>query len=153
MTETTLAPAGADAPAADPLAALGFRLNFFKLVVRDLASVQDFYARAFGMVQQGATIELPGLREVMLTLPGERFTLVLYQHTDAREIDLGSGYGPVGFLTRDVAAAQAHVVAQGGRPGRGPMDLPGMKIAFAFDPEGHEIEMIQLVRAAAPPKE
>ena len=136
-----------DTPAADPV---GFRLNFFKLVVRDLDAARRFYTRAFGLVQQGDDVVMPGLREAMLARPGDRFTLVLYQHTDGREITLGSAYGPVGFLTRNLDAALAHVVAEGATCGRGPLDLPGMKVAFVFDPEGHEIELIQMASRAGP---
>jgi len=141
------------APEQSPADAFGFRLNFFKLVVRDIDAARTFYTRAFGLVQRGADVVLPGLREVMLARPGEQFTLVLYQHTDGREIEMGSAHGPVGFLTRDLSGAMAHLVAEGAKPGRGPFDLPGMKIAFAFDPEGHEIELIQMAPATAPSQE
>jgi catechol 2,3-dioxygenase-like lactoylglutathione lyase family enzyme len=131
------------------LSALGFRLNFFKLVVRDIDAMADFYARAFGFEQRGERIRIPGLEEAMLALPGEQFTLVLYHWTDGREIDIGTGHGPVGFLTSDVDAAYAHALAHGATDMRAPLDLPGMRLAFVRDPEGHEIEMIQFKRPAA----
>ena len=138
----------AEAPIAD-LSALKFKLNFFKLIVRDLDTVQKFYADTFGF-QQRSRIALPGLEEVMLALPGEQFTLVLYRHTDGREVDIGTGYGPVGFLTRDVDAAVAHALANGASLVAPPREIGSMRLAFVKDPEGHEIEMIQFVRPAAP---
>jgi lactoylglutathione lyase len=137
----------AEAPVTD-LSALKFRLNFFKLIVRDLDEMQKFYADTFGF-EERSRIALPGLEEVMLALPGEQFTLVLYRHTDGRELDIGSGYGPVGFLTRDVDAAVAHALASGASLVAAPRDLGSMRLAFVKDPEGHEIEMIQFVRPAA----
>lgn len=133
------------------LAPLGFRLNFFKLVVRDLDAMVAFYRRAFGFEIRNR-IDLAGLQEVMLALPEDRFMLVLYHHTDGREIAIGNAYGPVGFVTRDVDAAMAHAVASGATPGRGPIDMPGMRIGFVDDPEGHEIEMVQIVRPEAAPR-
>jgi lactoylglutathione lyase len=134
---------------APALSALGFSLNFFKLVVRDIDAMADFYARAFGFEQRGERLRFPGIEEAMLALPGEQFTLVLYHWTDGREIAIGTGHGPVGLLTRDVDAAYAHALAHGATDMRAPIDLPGMRLAFVRDPEGHEIEMIQLKRPAA----
>lgn len=138
----------AEAPVTD-LSALKFKLNFFKLIVRDLDAMQRFYADTFGF-EERSRIALPGLEEVMLALPGEQFTLVLYRHTDGREIDIGSGYGPVGFLTRDVEAAVVHALANGATLVTAPREIGSMRLAFVKDPEGHEIEMIQFVRPAAP---
>lgn len=128
--------------------ALGFKLNFFKLIVSDLEAMVAFYTRTFGF-EDTRRIKLPGLEEAMLTLPGERFTLVLFHHTDGRAVEIGSGHGPVGFLTRDVDAAYAHAIANGATEQTPPREIPGMKLAFVRDPEGHELEMIQIVRPAA----
>ena len=137
-----------DAAESPTLDDLRFKLNFFKLIVRDMAAMQDFYTKTFGF-EERSRFALPALEEVMLALPGEQFTLVLYRHTDDREVDIGSGYGPVGFLTRNVDAAVAHALANGATLVAAPRDMPGMRIAFVKDPEGHEIEMIQFVRPAA----
>lgn len=144
MTDTAVA-----AAPADDLAALKFRLNFFKLIVRDIDAMVDFYKTTFGFTETNR-ITLPGLIEAMLVLPEQTFNLVLYKHTDGREIEIGSGHGPVGFVTRDADAAFARAVAKGATPVREPFSGPGMRIAFVNDPEGHEIEFIQIVRPAAP---
>ena len=143
MTQT----AAVEAPATD-LSALKFKFNFFKLIVRDLDAMQKFYADTFGF-EERSRFTLPTLEEVMLALPGEQFTLVLYRHTDGRDVEIGNGYGPVGFLTRDVDAAVAHALANGATLVAPPRDMGSMRLAFVKDPEGHEIEMIQFVRPAA----
>ena len=135
--------------ATSDLSALGFRLNFFKLVVRDVDAMAAFYARAFGFEERRDRVKVPGIEEAMLTLLGEQFTLVLYHWTDGREIAIGSGHGPVGFLTDDVDAAYAHALTSGAQPLYAPFDMASMRIAFVRDPEGHEIEMIQFRRPAA----
>lgn len=137
----------AEAPVAD-LSALKFKLNFFKLIVRDLDAMQKFYAETFGF-EERSRFTLPTLEEVMLALPGEQFTLVLYRHTDGRAVEIGSGHGPVGFLTRDVDAAYAHAIANGASELAAPRDMGPMRLAFVKDPEGHDIEMIQFVRPTA----
>ncbi|MEO5938232.1 MAG: VOC family protein [Sphingomonas sp.] len=137
----------AEAPAT-ALSTLRFKLNFFKLIVRDLDAMQKFYADTFGF-EERSRFTLPTLEEVMLALPGEQFTLVLYRHADGRDVEIGSGYGPVGFLTRDVDAAVAHALANGASVVAPPRDMGSMRLAFVKDPEGHEIEMIQFVRPAA----
>lgn len=144
---TALADTPAPPPAKD-LAALGFKLTFFKLIVRDLDAMIGFYREAFGFEVQNR-IKLPGLEEAMLVLPGQPFNLVLYHHSDGREIEIGTGHGPVGFITRDLDAALAHLLASGATHQQGPLDLPRMRLAFARDPEGHELELIQIVRPSA----
>ena len=124
---------------------LGFHLSFFKLNVRDIDRMARFYAETFGM-QETQRIDQPLFREIMLQCPGDRFTLVLFQYLDGRQIEIGSGYGPVGFMTKDIEKAIARAVAQGAVNPRGPIDLPRMRAAFLTDPEGHEIELLQTLR-------
>lgn len=139
MTEAGIAPVETDVADA---AALGFRLGFFKLVVRDLPAMVRFYTETFGF-QERDRVALPGLEEVMLALPGDRFTLVLYHHTDGRAVTIGNGHGPVGFTTADLDGAMARAFAHGATPMSGPFDLRSLRLAFIHDPEGHEIELIQ----------
>lgn len=143
MTDT----ATAEAPTTD-LPALGFKLNFFKLIVRDLEPMVAFYARTFGF-EESRRIAMDAFEEVMLNLPGDRFTLVLFQYKDGRAVDVGTGHGPIGFLTRDVDAAYARAIEQGATELHPPRGNAQMKAAFLRDPDGHEIEMIQIMRPAA----
>ena len=122
--------------------ALRFRLGFFKLVVHDLPAMERFYCDTFGFAVSNRVV-LPGLEESMLNLPGQPFTLVLFHHTDGRAVTVGNGHGPVGLTTADLDAAAARAIAHGARPLHGPHDLPGARLTFLLDPEGHEIELIQ----------
>ena len=129
---------------------LGFRLNFFKLIVNDMEAMIAFYTGAFGMVEAAPRVNLPEIEEAMLTMPGDRFTLVLYRWKDGRELAPGSAHGPVGFLTKDVDAAYARLIDHGARSLRKPFALGPMKISFVTDPEGHEVELVQFVRDERP---
>lgn len=62
---------------------------------------------------------------------------------------VGNGHGPVGFTTTDLDGAMARAFANGATPLHGPHDLPGARLVFIHDPEGHEIELIQ---RSAPPQ-
>ena len=124
-------------------------LNFFKLVVKDLPAMLEFYERAFGFTV-ARKIESPLMEEAILTLPGAdgRFSLVLYRWKDGRDITVGNGHGPVGLHTADVDAAFDHAVAQGASASVKPFSFPGARIAFVLDPEGHEVELINMARVA-----
>lgn len=126
------------------------RMIFTKLIVSDLAAMQDFYLRAFGLVNT-ETIEMEHLIEAVLRRPGDDrgFSLVLYQHKDGRELVMGNSHGPLGLLVDNVDKTYAHAVAQGAKPHRAPYDLGASRIAFVLDPDGHEIEIIR----AGPPKD
>jgi lactoylglutathione lyase len=125
----------------NPHAEFGLRLNFFKLVVKDMGAMTAFYRAAFGFeVRQ--RIDLPGIEEIMMTLPDQTFNLVLYRWTDGRDIVVGNGHGPIGLLTNDVDGSCAHAAANGAEIEREPFDLANIRIAFLKDPEGHEIELI-----------
>lgn len=143
MTAATAAisPAAAD---------LAFRLNFFKLIVSDMEAMIAFYAGAFGMVEASPRVDLPEIEEALLTMPGDRFTLVLYRWKDGRGLEPGTAHGPVGFLTKDIDGAYARLLDHGARPMRKPFALGPMKVAFVADPEGHEVELVQFVRDEPP---
>ncbi len=118
---------------------------FTKFVVEDLPRALAFYAQAFGFTER-TRIALPGLEEVLIGLPDDPFTLVLYHHTDGRSLVRGDNHGPLGLSTRNIHAAWDRAVAAGATAVRPPVDLPGMRIAFLDDPEGHTIELIQYLR-------
>lgn len=119
------------------------RLVFVKLIAIDLAAMTAFYERAFGL-EAVRTIEMEGLKEVVLQRPGDAAgpSLILYHYTDGRPISVGSAHGPVGLAVRDVDAAFAQALAVGASPVREPFEVPGMRVAFVNDPEGHEIELV-----------
>jgi lactoylglutathione lyase len=59
--------------------------------------------------------------------------------------DLGSGYGHIALEVEDAAAACAGIRQRGGKVVReaGPMKHGSTIIAFAEDPDGYRIELIQ----------
>lgn len=123
------------------------RFNFVKIVVSDIAAMEQFYTGAFGFEVQNR-IDTPQFREVMLAQKAGAFTLVLYQHTDGRALDIGNGWGPLGFIVADCEAEHARVLGLGASEARAPIAFGGMKVSFVTDPEGHEIELLQLPAAA-----
>ena len=120
---------------------------FTKLIVSDLDGAVDFYGRVLGLVV-AQSIEMEGLAERILAKPGQQggANLILYQHTDGRQLTLGDAHGPVGFYVRDVDAAYAHALSQGAAPHREPIDVGTLRVAFILDPEGHEIELVSVKR-------
>ena len=123
------------------------RFNFIKIVVRDLAAMEQFYSEGLGFAVQDR-IDADGFSEVMLAQKAGAFTLVLYHHTDQRAVTSGNNWGPLGFIVRDCAAAHAGLIALGAHEVRAPGTFGAMTVSFVSDPEGHEIELLQLPAAA-----
>ena len=65
------------------------RFNFVKIVVRDLAAMEQFYIAGLGFAVQDR-IDAEGFSEVMLAQKAGAFTLVLYHHTDQRALDMAT---------------------------------------------------------------
>lgn len=126
----------------------GVKLNFFKLIVTDMAGNIAFFESAFGFAVRNR-FDLPDIEEVVLSLPGETFGLVLFRWKDGRGIVAGNSHGPVGLLSSDVDADYARALSAGARTLRAPFDLGAVRIAFLAAPEGHEIELIRFPAAAA----
>lgn len=118
------------------------RLNFFKITVPDAEKAASFYIEALEMTRRDV-IDTPGFREIMLTCGDAPFNLVLFQWKDGRTIEHGNGYGPLGFLTRDLDATLATLVEKGAKPKGAVTEFGSMRIAFATTPHGHEIELMQ----------
>ena len=97
-------------------------------------------------MERRAELQRASFREVMLGTPGDGFTLVLLQRNDRPEVAIGTGHGPVGFFTGDLDGAIARATGHGARLTTGPIDAPGMRVAFLTDPDGHEIELLQRVK-------
>jgi catechol 2,3-dioxygenase-like lactoylglutathione lyase family enzyme len=121
--------------------------SFVKIVVADLAAMEAFYTGALGFTVQNR-IDTPDFREVMLAQKAGAFTLVLYHNTDGRALSNGNGWGPLGFIVRDCAKDHAAALTKGAAEVRAPAVFGGMTVSFISDPEGHEIELLQLPAAA-----
>ena len=123
------------------------RFNFVKIVVNDLPAMEQFYTQGLGFAVQDR-IETPDFSEVMLAQKQGAFTLVLYHHADKRALAVGNAWGPLGFIVRDCAATHAELLTAGGHEVRAPGTFGAMSVSFVSDPEGHEIELLQLPAAA-----
>jgi lactoylglutathione lyase len=75
----------------------------------------------------------------------EQAAIELTHNWDTSSYDLGTGFGHVALEVRDAAAACAEIKARGGVVTReaGPMKHGTTVIAFAQDPDGYKIELIQ----------
>ena len=137
----TLASAAHCAPAA-PADPAHPSLSFLKFTVSDLAKMQTFYEKAFGMQQQ-KRLDGPANTEVILTTPGG-LDLALVYYKDKRSITLGNANGPIGFYLKDVDSVYNSAVAAGAVSRFAPRTGGGARVAVVVDPEGHEIELLHL---------
>ena len=119
------------------------RFNFVKIVVRDIAAMERFYTVGLGFAVQDR-ITANDFEEVMLAQKEGAFTLVLFHYTDKRALELGNAWGPLGFIVRDCAATHAALIAGGASEARAPARFGAMTVSFVSDPEGHQIELLQL---------
>ncbi len=125
------------------------RLLHTMIRVRDLEKSIDFYTRLLGMTLLRRT-----------DYPGGRFTLAFVGYGDeastavielthnwdqAEPYTIGSGFGHLAIGVPDITAACDRLAAAGvpiPRP-PGPMKHGGTVIAFAEDPDGYRIELIE----------
>ena len=120
------------------------RLAFFKLNVPEMDEALKFYGDALGfsVVQ---TFDEPEFLEHIMALPGQEAgpNLLLVEYKDGREVGVGSGHGPVGFMTDDIDAVFERALAAGALSLLPVFEMDGVKIAMLLDPWGHEIELVQ----------
>jgi len=71
--------------------------------------------------------------------------LELTHNWDTSEYDIGSGFGHLAIEVDDVYKAAEKIRAAGGRIIRepGPMNAGSTLLAFAADPDGYEIELLE----------
>jgi lactoylglutathione lyase len=122
---------------------------FTKIVVADLDASEAFYTRALGL-SRVTYIEFGEgagqLQEVVLVAPngapgGAQLSLVRYPNQPV----LAPGETVIGFMVDDVEATAAAMVEAGARITVPVQEVPEhrLKLAFAVDPDGHTIEIIQ----------
>ncbi len=116
--------------------------------VGDLERSIDFYTRALGM----SLLRKQDYPEGRFTLAflgyapeSEAAVLELTWNYGVDHYDLGNAYGHLALGTDDIHAACRHIQEQGGRITRppGPMKHGTTVIAFAEDPDGYKVELIQ----------
>lgn len=123
--------------------------NFTKLLVADLDSSAAFYEAVFGL-QRLAVVEdaIAGrpIREVMYQPTQEGgATFVILSFLDAPTPVIGETI--TGFTVADLDQTLAQVTANGGTIADPVREMPhmGIRVGFAADPEGHLIEIVQML--------
>ena len=122
------------------------RLAFVKLNVDEIDAALAFWRAAFGF-EVAATFDEPDFLEHMLTLPGEEqgLSLMLVQPRPPRDVSVGPGHGPVGIVCTDMQVSFARAVEAGARVLLEPFAAGGATVAVLAAPQGHEIELVELV--------
>lgn len=123
--------------------------SFTKLIVHDLERAAVFYKEVCGVTELGrveSKIEGRRIKEIMFNATGQggaTFVLLAYPDDPA---------GPpaeviLGFITKDLNAFVDRVRKAGGKVTQEMAAQPehGVKVAFVRDPEGHLIEVVELL--------
>jgi predicted enzyme related to lactoylglutathione lyase len=120
------------------------RLAFFKLNVPEMDKALAFYRDAFGFAVT-LSFDEPGFLEHVMALPGKEAgpNLLLVEYKDGRDVSVGPGHGPVGFMVEDIEATFKQLVAAGANVLAPIFETDGVRIAMLNDPWGHEIELVQ----------
>ena len=122
--------------------------GFTKLVVGNLSKSAKFYEAVAELKPQAtinATIGGRDITEIVYEATakgGANFVLFAYHDTPATP----AGELILGFVTRDIDAFLERVRSNGGAVTVEPYESTGagaMKVAFATDPDGHVVEVIQ----------
>jgi hypothetical protein len=75
-------------------------------------------------------------------------TLVLVKYPDDRKIELGNAYGYLLFVTPDLSGLLARIRQNGFTVKQETREMAqlGIKVAFAEDPEGRPIELVEMLK-------
>lgn len=129
-------------------------LDHVGLSVADLDAQADWYASALGLEKrEPGSIPHLGIRVVFLVDPEDGWALELLsregskpglQAKDAPTALLTQGYGHICLRVDDVDAQYAQLISAGATSimPPSPSPVPGVRMAFVADPEGHLIEML-----------
>lgn len=122
---------------------------FIKLNVVGLEAAVAFYTSVVGLVEMSRVEAMIGGRPVsevvfMPTYPGGPMFVLAHFHDTT--VPAG-GELMTGFATRDLDAFIARAVQAGGTVIEPAHDVPqaGMRVAFVADPEGHVLEITQML--------
>jgi predicted enzyme related to lactoylglutathione lyase len=120
-------------------------LAFFKLNTPDMERALRFYSEAFGFAVT-MSFDEPDFIEHIMALPGQEAgpNLLLVEYKTGKPVTVGPGHGPVGFMTDDIETQFAKLVEAGASVLLPMFEAGGTKIAMLHDPDGHEIELVQL---------
>ena len=124
------------------------QFTFVKLTVSDIDAATAFYEKAFGMTHAD-TVDTALFREHMMSGREGSLTLVLFHWKDGRKIETGNAYGPVGLITRSLDQDLQRAIDAGARQKGETISFGPARIAFVLTPDGHEIEMMQIMSDGA----
>lgn len=123
--------------------------GFTKLVVQDLEAMSAFYREVAGLVEMARVQDSVGDRkidEILFNATGQgAATFVLFKFLDRETVAQDEVI--LGFQTQDLVAFVERVKAAGGSVVQ-PIEVKaehGVKVAFVTDPEGHLIEVVELL--------
>jgi glyoxylase I family protein len=140
--------------------AIGARLDHVGLTVADLAGAVSWFCDVFGLMPElTLRVDALDLSIEMLVHPAFGYRLELLHRPGSAagrkpatpgEAALREGYGHVAFDVTDLDGAFDRAIARGARPVMppGPSPEPGVRMAFAADPEGNLIELLHRPPAA-----
>jgi predicted enzyme related to lactoylglutathione lyase len=123
--------------------------GFTKLIVGDLDKAATFYMSVCGLTEQARVEEKVGGRAISEIIFAPAYqggaSLVLLAYPDTPRPSAGEVI--LGFATPDVDAFVSRVVAGGGAVVDVPISRPdhGVRVAVVKDPEGHLIEVVQML--------
>lgn len=126
------------------------QFGFTKLLVSDLEAAATFYKNVFSFTEMArveSTINGRKISEIMFNPqhPGGA-TFVLLKFTDVEKPSVDEVI--LGFISTDLEMTLAQIEASGGRITQPlkTMAEHGIKVAFATDPEGHLLEIVELLQ-------
>lgn len=127
----------------------GMTYMFAKTFVADLDAMSRFYEAVLGLVPYATHSDMMlgrPISEIMYQASyegGPAFTMISY--TDGNPPPPGEAVQ--GFVAADLAAACERALAHGGTVPEPIKEVPeyGIKVAFILDPEGHVLEVIEMV--------
>jgi lactoylglutathione lyase len=115
--------------------------------VKDLDRSVRFYTDLLGLREQRRKVlEKADATLVFLVDDAGHHAIELTYNHDGRDYDLGSQFGHIALGVPDLDAAREELAARGVEFSRGPYRVSegGSMIAFIRDPDGIEIELIDM---------
>lgn len=122
------------------------RVAGFGIGVSDLAGSAAFYQEALGM-HQARTYDLPQMDEIVMAFEGKSAAIILMHFKDGSTQNYKDNPVKLVFYVTDAAAIIERIRTRGLEIIREPSPYPDgsqVILAFAKDPDGYIIELIQM---------
>lgn len=116
--------------------------------VADIERALKFYRDVLGLQEQQRFELADGVKEVILAYPeGKGAGVILMWDTQrAAPYQHGDGYSRFVMMVSDLDAAVRHLQAHGVKFSKQVTAVKGLRYCMIKDPDGYEIEVLQLVR-------